>query len=72
MAKTLRIQVVDRVREILAEKGLKQQELADSLGMSKSYLSRILHGNINLTLDSLEDLQKALKSPIVTVTSKKF
>jgi len=65
MRKTLRLQVADRIYEILDEKGLKQQELADKAGMTKSYLSRILHGTINLTVDTIEILEKALKSPII-------
>ena len=67
MEKTLRIQVAERIRQILTENDLKQQELADSAGMTKSYLSRILSGSINLTLETVENLQKALKAKIITV-----
>lgn len=67
MEKNLRSQIADRIRNILEEKGLKQQELADSAGMTKSYLSRIMHGTINPTLETIEVLEKALKSPILKV-----
>ncbi len=57
MKKNLRLQIADRIREILTEKGLKQQELADRADMTKSYLSRILSGSINLTVDTLKSLK---------------
>ena len=65
MQHTLRTQVSQRIKAILKEKGLKQQELADSAGMSKSYLSRIIHGTINPTIDTIEQLENALKTPIL-------
>lgn len=67
MEKTLRLQIAEKILRILEEKGLKQQELADSADMTKSYLSRILHGSINLTIDTIEKLEKALKMPIITI-----
>jgi transcriptional regulator with XRE-family HTH domain len=67
MEHTLRTQVSQRIKAILKEKGLKQQELADSAGMSKSYLSRILHGTINPTIETIEALEKALQAHIIIV-----
>ncbi len=67
MKKPLQIQIGERVRAILEEKGLKQQELADSAGMTKSYLSRIIHGTENITVKTIETLEKALKAPILKV-----
>ena len=67
MEKNLRTQIADRIKAVLTEKGLKQQELADSAGMSKSYLSRILHGTINPTIETIEQLEKALQTHIIII-----
>jgi transcriptional regulator with XRE-family HTH domain len=65
MKKPLQKQVAERISAVLEEKGLKQQDLADSTGMTKSYVSQILHGTVNLTLETIELIEKALKAPIV-------
>jgi transcriptional regulator with XRE-family HTH domain len=65
MKKNLKIQVAQRISAILEEKGLKQQDLVESTGMTKSYVSQIMHGTVNLTLETIELLEKALKAPIV-------
>ena len=65
MAKPLQRQVGDRIAQILREKGLRQQDLVKSTGLSKSYISLILHGNVNLTLETIETLEKALKTHII-------
>jgi transcriptional regulator with XRE-family HTH domain len=65
MQHTLRTQISQRIKAVLEEKGLKQQDLADSAGMSKSYLSRIINVTINPTIDTIEQLQNALKTPIL-------
>jgi transcriptional regulator with XRE-family HTH domain len=67
MENTLRTQISQRIKAVLKEKGLKQQELADSAGMSKSYLSRILHGKINPTIETIEQLEKALQTHIIII-----
>ena len=67
MKKPLQILIGERIKAILEEKGLKQQELADSAGMTKSYLSRVIHGTENITVKTIETLEKALKTPIIIV-----
>ena len=67
MGNTLRNQISQRIKAILKEKGLKQQELAHLAGMSKSYLSRILHGTINPTIETIEQLEKALQTHIIII-----
>ena len=67
MKKSLQVQIGERIKAILEEKGLKQQELANSAGMTKSYLSRIIHGTENVTVQTVENLEKALKQPIIKV-----
>jgi transcriptional regulator with XRE-family HTH domain len=66
MNKPLKIQVAERISHVLTEKGLKQQDLANSAGMTKSYVSQILHGTVNLTLETVEQIEQALKTRILT------
>jgi transcriptional regulator with XRE-family HTH domain len=61
------MKVADRIRTILAKKSWKQQQLADASGFTKSYISLILSGSINITLETVEILEKALNEPIIEV-----
>ncbi len=70
MKKNLQIQVAERLRAVLEEKGLKQQDLVNSTGMTKSYISQIMHGSVNLTLETVETLESALKTHIIIVAKK--
>ncbi|MDP4198669.1 MAG: helix-turn-helix transcriptional regulator [Bacteroidota bacterium] len=65
MKKPLQKQVAERISDVLHEKGLRQQDLADQTGMTKSYVSQIMHGTVNLTLETIELIESALKAPIV-------
>ena len=67
MKRTLREQIAERIAIILQERGMRQQDLADATGMSKSYISQIMHGTVNLTLESIELLESVLKTPIIQV-----
>ncbi len=67
MAKQLKIQVADRLRQIMVEKELKQADLARLTGFNKGYVSLILSAQKNLTLETLEILEKALKAPILHI-----
>lgn len=44
----------------LIERGLKAQELAESVGMSKSYLSQISNGHRLPGIDVIERIAKSL------------
>lgn len=65
MRKPLQKQVADRIAFILAEKHMRQQDLADTAGLTKSYVSQIMHGSVNLTLETVEQMEQALKAPIL-------
>jgi transcriptional regulator with XRE-family HTH domain len=69
MAKSLKIEVADRIKEILEKKGWKQADLVRETGFTKARISLILSGDRNLTLETVEILQKALKTPILKVAS---
>ena len=67
MKKPLRQQIANRIRAILDEKEWKQQDLVNASGLTKAYVSQIMHGTLNLTLDTIEILEKALKEPIIRI-----
>lgn len=67
MAKPLKIQVADRIIAILKEKGWKQADLARESGFHKGYISLVLSAQKNLTLETIEILEKALGSKIVKI-----
>lgn len=56
-----------RVRTVLQEKGWSQQQLADAMGVNKSYVSKILAGEQNMTLSGISSIEEALNTPIVMV-----
>jgi transcriptional regulator with XRE-family HTH domain len=49
----------NRLKEIRKEKGLRQEDM-DGLGLSYKYYQRIEAGKVNLTLNTLEKIAKAL------------
>ena len=61
----LAFDVVDRVHEILEQKGMTQKDLAKVLGKSPSEVSKWLTGQHNLTLKSICAMEAALGEPIV-------
>jgi transcriptional regulator with XRE-family HTH domain len=67
---TLRERVANEIRTILKEKQWTQQDLANASGYGKSYISEILAGKINLTLDTVGILEDALKTPILKFPEK--
>lgn len=68
MEKPLKTQIASRIRAILEEKGWRQQDLVRASGLTKAYISLILSGSMNLTLETIETLEKALKEPIIKMT----
>ena len=65
--KNHRIHIADRIKAVLTQKGWRQQQLADATGFSKSYISLVLSGAINVTIDTIEIMEKALKEHIITI-----
>ena len=68
----LSFQIVDRIHEILKEKGLKQKDLASALGKSEAEISKWMRGTHNFTIDTLVSIEKALGSSIITVVHSEF
>ena len=63
----LSFRIVDRIHEILVEKGLRQKDLAQRLGKSEAEISKWMRGTHNFTIDTLVSIEDALDAPIVDV-----
>ena len=63
----LSFQIVDRIHEILVEKGLKQKDLALLLGKKEAEISKWMRGTHNFTIDNLVTIERALQAHILQV-----
>ena len=51
-----------RLKELLKEADMTQKELADCLGFDESYTSRVINEKSNLTLPTLDEVCKLLRT----------
>ena len=58
---SLRAKVGKRIRQIRQSKKIIQAELARETGLSQQFLSKIEQGTENISLDTIERIQKSLK-----------
>lgn len=63
----LSFRIVDRIHEILEERGLKQKDLALCLGKNESEISKWMRGTHNFTIDTLVSIENVLGEPIIEV-----
>ena len=63
----LSFQIVDRIHQILEEKGLRPKDLAELLGKSEAEISKWMRGTHNFTIDTLVSIESALNAPILQV-----
>lgn len=63
----LSFRIVNRIHDILEEKGLKQKDLAQRLGKNESEVSRWMRGTHNFTIDTLIAIENALGEPVISV-----
>lgn len=63
----LSFQIVDRIHQILEEKGLRQKDLAELLGKSEAEISKWMRGTHNFTIETLVSIEIALNAPILQV-----
>ena len=66
----LSFQIVDRIHQILIEKGLKQKDLAEMLGKKESEISKWMCGTHNFPIDRLSAIETSLGEPILQIASK--
>ncbi len=62
--------IARRIQEVLDERGWKQQELVIRTGLPKSYISKIMQANANLTLETIVRLSDALKIDLIAIRRK--
>ncbi|NJN48324.1 MAG: helix-turn-helix transcriptional regulator [Candidatus Competibacteraceae bacterium] len=58
------LDVTENIWSFLEANGLSKSELAQKLGVSRSYVTQILNGNRNMTLRTLADIGYVLKKTI--------
>lgn len=66
-----RSDVVMQIRSQMIQRGLKNIDLAERLGVSEANVSRWLRGNQNLSLDTLYLLADALEEPLIVTIGLK-
>src|SRR5688572_13774992 len=60
-----------RVLHILKEKGMTQSELAERMGVSRQHVTKIVKGQENITLETIDKLEQALNVPLIIIDSPK-
>lgn len=66
--KYLRLEIVEKIFEIMEAKGIKQIDLAKKMNISKSQVSRLLTDDRNLTLSSVAKIFFALEEELAILT----
>lgn len=61
------IKIAIKLNRILRQKGMKQKQLAELLGVSAQQVNKILKGRENLTLDTIERIESAIGVDLITV-----
>lgn len=54
-----------KARRQMSHRGITQKQLAVAMGCSQQYVSLLLKGNLNLTLETIARLEKALEFSIL-------
>lgn len=65
----LSFKIVDRIYEILEEKGMSQKDLAEKLDKSEAEVSKWMRGTHNFTISTIIKLECALGASILSVHS---
>lgn len=61
------VSIAFTVLALLDKKGISKQELAAKMNVKPQYVSRIVKGKANLTLETLVKIEQALESTIVDI-----
>jgi ribosome-binding protein aMBF1 (putative translation factor) len=56
-----------RVLDILDERGLSQQDLADKMKVTRQQVNKVLKGRENITLETIDRLERALGVQLIQV-----
>ena len=63
--------ISERIASILKEKDWSNNQLGRESGLPKSFISTIMSGEANLTLETIAKLENALETPIIRVLKPK-
>lgn len=61
--------IVDRIDQLLKEKGMTQRELAEALGKKEAEVSRWMRGTHNFTIRTLAKISNVLGTQIINVSN---
>ena len=67
----LKKDVAARIASILKENGWSNNQLGREAGLPKSYISTVMAGEANLTLETIAKIEDALKVPIMKILKPK-
>ncbi len=59
--------IVNRIHDILQNRGMKQKDLASILDKKESEISKWMRGTHNFTIETIAQIEKALGEPILQV-----
>lgn len=70
------LEVVDNICQIMADKNISKKDLAAKMDVSASYISKVLRGNENLSMETIAKFAVALscdlKSPVIFDPIKEY
>jgi plasmid maintenance system antidote protein VapI len=70
MGKPLKIRIGERIKDILIDLQMSQGVLAKKSNIHPTYISEIIHGSANLTLDTISKIEKALSTKLIDLTKR--
>ena len=60
-------EIAANVLYFLRKNGMSKQTLAEKMGVKPQFISRIIKGNTNLTLETITKLEEALGQPLIDI-----
>ncbi|MCP1227766.1 MAG: helix-turn-helix transcriptional regulator [Acetobacter sp.] len=66
----LRTILAQNLRHIRSAKGWSQEDLADAVGLHRTYIGSIERGERNLGIDNVERLANVLQIPVTNLLTK--
>lgn len=69
MGQDIRVKLAENVKKFRIQKGLTREELSLMVGVDNSYISKLERKSINITIDKLSIIAKALGVEIYDLLS---
>lgn len=61
-AEGLKLEIAEQIFKFMEKREVNQTKLAEIMGVNRAYISRILKGNVNLTIETLGKISCGLNS----------